>query len=41
MQVISESLSEKADKEEIKRAFQFVEDKIKEIVLVIADDIHH
>lgn len=40
MQVISESLSEKADKEEIKRAFQFVEDKIKEIVLLIADDVH-
>jgi hypothetical protein len=41
IQVISESLSEKADKEEIKRAFQFVEDKMKEIILIIADDIHH
>lgn len=29
----------KADKEEIKRAFEFVEDKIKEIVMIMADDI--
>lgn len=29
MQFITESLGEKADKEEIKRAFQFVEDKMK------------
>lgn len=41
IQVVTESLSEKADKEEIKRAFQFVEDKMKEIIMIIADDIHH
>lgn len=38
MQILSESLSQKADKEEIKKAFQFIEDKIKEIVVIIADD---
>ena len=39
VQIVSESLAEKADKHEIKRAFQFVEDKIKEIVVLLAGDI--
>ena len=41
IQVVGESVSQKADKEEIKRAFLFVQDKIKEIVMIIADDIHN
>ena len=36
--MLGESMTEKANKDEIRRAFQFVEDKIKEIVLIMAGD---
>jgi hypothetical protein len=38
LQIMSEHLHEKADKDEIRRAFQFIEDKIKEIVMLMAGD---
>ena len=41
VQVVSETLDVKADREEVKKAFQFVEDKIKEIVLLMATDIQN
>ena len=41
MQIVSETLDSKADREEVKKAFQFVEDKIKEIVLLMATDIQN
>lgn len=34
-----ESLAEKADKDEIKKAFDFVEDKIKDIIMILSADI--
>ena len=36
--VLGESIVDKADKDEIKRAFIFIEDKIKQIVTVIAEE---
>lgn len=36
--ILSQGLADKADKDEIRRAFGFVEDKIKEIVMLMAND---
>lgn len=36
MNILHEHLTDKADKDEIKRALIFLEDKVKEIVVLIA-----
>jgi hypothetical protein len=41
LMILSQGLADKADKDEIRRAFGFVEDKIKEIVMLMADDAQH
>ena len=38
LSIIHENIAEKADKSEIKKAFMFIEDKIKQIILLVANE---